>query len=58
MAVAIWRSNCLICSLIVLIVATRLSTSCRRVASSSSPIRASGARRSFASSCAGFWRPV
>ena len=47
MAVAIWRSTCLICSLIVLIVATRLSTSARRVASSSSPTRAAGARRSF-----------
>src|ERR1035438_8658259 len=41
-AVAIWRSNCLICSLIALIVATRLSTSWRRVASSSSPTRPRG----------------
>ncbi len=44
MAVAICRSNCLICSFSAVIVATRLSTSWRRVASSSSPIRASGAR--------------
>jgi hypothetical protein len=58
MAVAICRSNCLICSLITLIVATRLRTSARRMPSSSSPTRASGARRSFASSCAGCWRPV
>ena len=36
----------------------QFSTSCRRVPSSSSPTRASGARRSFASSCAGVWRPV
>jgi hypothetical protein len=36
----------------------KLSTNARRVASSSAPIRVSGARRSFTSSFAGVWRPV
>ena len=37
MAVAICACNCLSCPLIALIVATRLSTSCRRVVSSIFP---------------------
>ena len=53
-AAAIWRSSELICSLSTLIVATKHSTSARRVPSSSSPTRAAGAPRSFASSCADF----
>ena len=56
-AVAIWRSSSVICALSVLIIATRLHTSCRRVASSSSPTLPSGACLSLASSCSGFCRP-
>jgi hypothetical protein len=57
MAMAIWRSISLIWMFSDLIVATKVSTSWRRVFSSSPPTRPSGARRSFASSLSGFWRP-
>jgi hypothetical protein len=57
-AVAIWRSSCLICALSVLIAATSASTSWRRGGELLLADATLGrALRSFASSCAGCWRP-